>query len=118
MIIDYSNRIFRCAQNTAEGDVGNDTVFHYRQEGDVVWATYAGGPVAFGTLIGRKLVDGRLDARYQHVTIAGTVKAGRCWSTPEALPGGRIRLHEEWTWTEGGTGSGSSQVEEIATATS
>ena len=42
----------------------------------------SGGAVAFGTLIAKVLADGRLDMRYQQVTVSGAIKAGRCVSTP------------------------------------
>lgn len=114
MSITYDGRIFRSVSNSAGGDVGTATTFHYRQAGGIVWATYAGGQVAFGTLIATVLDGGRLDMRYQHVTTAGERKAGRCLSTPEPQAGGRLRLREQWEWTEGGAGGGESVVEEIA----
>lgn len=95
------------------GDVGPDTRFRYHQDGDVVWATYGGGRVQFGTMIAAVSADGTLEARYQQVSHDGTIKTGRCRSTPEFLPDGRVRLHEEWAWTEGDLGSGSSIVEEL-----
>lgn len=114
--MDYSNRVFRAVTNAATGDVGSETRFHYHQSGHVVWGTYAGGSVAFGTLIATKLADGRLNMRYQHVTTEGLIKTGRCTSTPEVLDDGRVRLHEIWTWTEGGNGDGQSCVEEAPSA--
>jgi hypothetical protein len=39
MRIDYNNRYFRSVGDVAGGDVDADTLFHYRQEGEVVWAT-------------------------------------------------------------------------------
>lgn len=95
------------------GDVGPDTRFSYHQNGDVVWATYGGGRVQFGTMIATVCSDGTLDARYQQVSSDGLIKTGRCRSTPEFLPDGRVRLHEDWTWTEGDLGTGSSIVEEL-----
>ncbi len=95
------------------GDVGPDTLFRYHQDGDVVWATYGGGRVQFGTMIATVNPDGTLETRYQQVATDGTIKAGRCRSTPEFLSDGRVRLHEEWAWTEGDSGSGSSIVEEL-----
>jgi hypothetical protein len=112
-MIDYHNRSFRSVANSEGGDVGDDTIFHYRQVGDVVWATYEGGSVRMGTLIAKVAADGSLDMRYHHVDIGGAMKAGRCRSRPEELPDRRIRLHEEWQWTEGGDGSGVSTTEEI-----
>ena len=92
----------------------DSTLFNYRQSGDVVWATYQGGQIAFGTMIGVTRADGSLDLRYQHVTTAGEMRTGRCHSTPELLDDGRVRLHESWKWTEGADGSGTSMVEQVA----
>ncbi len=100
-------------QPTAGGDVDEGTRFQYHQQGNVVWATYSGGRVRFGTLVATLKSDGALDARYQHVASDGTIKSGRCRSTPEFLSDGRLRIHEEWAWTEGDAGSGSSIVEEL-----
>lgn len=113
MTISYHDRRFRPIVNAQGGDVSHDTLFHYHQQDDIVWATYAGGAVRFGTLIATVDDSGRLDMRYQHVAVDGTIKAGRCTSTPEALPDGRLRLHESWNWTEGGEGSGTSVIEEM-----
>lgn len=113
MGIDYNHRFFRGVSNSPGGDVDGDTVFHYRQQGDVVWATYEGGAVRFGTLTAVVLQDGRLDMRYQQVAANGAFKTGRCVSVPEILPDGRISLHESWQWLEGGEGFGHSRVEEI-----
>lgn len=113
MAIDYNNRSFRGVSNSSGGDVDEETVFHYRQKGRVVWATYEGGAILLGTLTAVVLDDGRLDMRYQQVAPDGTFKTGRCVSVPEVLPDGRLRLHESWRWTEGGAGSGQSRVEEI-----
>jgi hypothetical protein len=111
--LDYDGRVFRSVTTSPTGDVGAETLFHYRQQHRIVWATYSGGAVSFGTLIARVLDDGRLDMRYQHVSTTGAIKTGRCVSTPETLADGRVRLNEEWKWTEGGTGDGVSQVEEV-----
>jgi hypothetical protein len=113
MSLSYDNRFFRSVANVGGGDVDGDTCFHYRQEGHVVWATYQGGGVAFGTLTALVLPDGKLDMRYQQVSKDGAIKTGRCLSTPEVLPDGRLRLHESWRWTEGGDGAGESLIEEV-----
>ena len=114
MAIDYDDRKFASLSNSSAGDVGSSTFFHYRHRGNVVWATYEGGDIAQGTLIARVLEDGALDMRYQHITVDGVIKAGRCASQPEILVDGRIRLHERWQWTEGGAEAGESIVEEVA----
>jgi hypothetical protein len=111
--MNYEGKVFRSIANSAGGDVGDQTVFRYHQAGDLVWATYAGGAVRWGTLLARADAEGHLDMRYQHVGVDGAFKDGRCQSRPETLPDGRLRLHERWWWTEGAAGEGQSTVEEI-----
>ncbi|MCP9493018.1 MAG: hypothetical protein MSG64_01035 [Pyrinomonadaceae bacterium MAG19_C2-C3] len=111
--INYDNRRFAPQSNTLNGEVDPSTVFHYRQCAGIVWATYAGGSVRFGTLIAKVLDDDSLDMRYSHVNEQGQLMTGRCRSIPETLDDGRLRLHETWTWTSGDKSSGTSVIEEI-----
>jgi len=111
--VHYDGRRFRSVENSSAGEVGPETVFDYRQEGDLVWATYRGEAVRFGTLVATADAEGRLDARYGHVNRSGELMTGECRTTPERLPDGRLRLHEEWRWTSGDRSSGTSVVEEI-----
>ena len=113
MSIDYHNRRFRPVDTTDNGEVGGGTLFHYRQSGDVVWATYDGGGVLLGTLVATADVQGRLDMRYCHVNTAGQLMTGECRTEPELLPDGRLRLHERWRWTCGDQSEGESVVEEV-----
>ena len=112
-MISYGERVFRSIANSEGGDVDGETTFHYHQHDNVVWATYAGGAVRFGTLVAKADGSGNLDMRYQHVSVDGTFKSGRCQSRPELLADGRIRLHERWQWTDGAEGQGESIVEEV-----
>ena len=111
--INYDKRFFTSRSNSENGEVGDGTVFHYRQKGGVVWATYEGGQILFGTLVAKIDEDGALDMRYQHVNLSGELMTGRCRSVPELLVDGRLRLHESWQWTSGDNSAGTSVVEEI-----
>jgi hypothetical protein len=113
MSIDYEGRRFRAVENSASGEVGHATIFEYHQRGDVVWATYHGGEIVFGTLVATADAEGRLDVRYSHVNDLGVLMTGVCETTPEVLPNGRLRLHERWRWTSGDGSSGTSVLEEI-----
>ena len=104
---------FRSIVNSENGEVGGDTIFVYSQSGDMVTATYAGGAIHHGQLLARVLPDGRLDMRYHHLNSGGEFMLGRCLSTPEVLPDGRLRFHEEWQWLSGDGSSGMSVIEEI-----
>lgn len=112
--INYDGRNFRSVDNSPNGEVDAQTIFHYYQHDDIVWATYQGGSIQWGTLIAKVDDAGRLDMRYQHVNATGELMTGRCISTPETLPDGRIRLHETWQWTSGDNSSGQSVVDEIS----
>jgi hypothetical protein len=86
-------------------------VASWRQDGTTVTARFSGGPVLAGFLLGTVGTDGVVDAAYGQVLSDGTVQAGRCTTTPEVLPDGRLRMREEWHRTDGS--SGVSHIEEI-----
>lgn len=111
--INYDNRFFRSVANSTSGEVSAETVFHYRQKDSVIWATYEGGAIQFGTLTAKIMENGELEMRYSHVNTAGELMTGECLSTPEILHDGRIRLHEKWRWTCGNFATGESVIEEI-----
>ena len=109
----YDNKVFCSVTNTSNGEVSSETTFHYHQKGRIVWADYAGRAITKGFLIATVQDDDSLDMRYQHVNTQGELMTGRCHSTPERLPDGRIRLLERWQWTSGDGSSGESVVEEV-----
>jgi hypothetical protein len=111
--IDFDRRRFRTVRNSDAGESSSETVFRYRQKGSVVWATYLGGDVTYGTLLARVDREGRLDMVTQHLNKNGDFRSGRCRARTEILPDGRYRLHERWEWTSGAAGSGRSVTEEV-----
>lgn len=113
MEINYDNRFFCSLSNSETGEVSAATIFHYRQKNAVVWATYEGGAILFGTLVAKVLESGKLEMRYSHVNTAGELMTGECISTPEISPDGRLRLYEKWRWTCGDKTAGESIIEEI-----
>ncbi|HEX8248290.1 MAG TPA: hypothetical protein VF599_08975 [Pyrinomonadaceae bacterium] len=110
--INYDKRTFKSVANSETGEVSRETTFHYHQQGELVWAEYAGGEIVFGTLIAKVLADDALEMRYQHLNKNGELMTGKCRSTPEILPDGRLRLYEKWHWTSGDFSAGESIVEE------
>lgn len=114
MAIDYDGRSFRAVANTANGETSGETVFRYRQRGSILSATYSGGRIVTGHLLGLVAEDGSLDFGYHQINDRNELMTGVCRSIPEVLPDGRIRLHETWSWTSGDHSSGTSIVEEIA----
>lgn len=111
--MNYHNKKFQPVQNTENGETSAETIFHYKQEGNILTSEYSGGKIVRGHLLG--LVDeaGAIDMRYHQVNDQGELMTGTCQSKPEVLPNGKIRLHETWRWTSGDESAGSSIIEEI-----
>jgi hypothetical protein len=112
-MLNYNNKTFRSIENTENGEVNGDTIFHYKQNGNIVTATYSGGSIVAGHLIALVTDNGDLSMRYHHVNNKNELMTGVCKSIPEILSNGKIRLHELWYWTSGDGSSGRSIVEEI-----
>ena len=111
--MNYHDKKFRPISNTENGETSNETLFHYKQVGNILTSEYAGGKIKYGHLIG--LVDnaGKIEMRYHQVNESGELMTGICSSTPEMLANGKIRLHESWEWTSGDRSKGESIIEEI-----
>lgn len=109
----YGGRLFRPIETTKSSHTNEDTIFKYEQKDFMVTATYSGGDIRFGQMIGTVEEDGTLNMRYQHVTKTGELMTGYCTTTPELLPNGKLRLHEKWRWTCGHRAKGRSILEEM-----
>ncbi|WP_018539777.1 hypothetical protein [Streptomyces sp. MspMP-M5] len=109
MLIDYDGRRFR--KVTAGPDA---PIAHYRQQGDLLWGSSAGGDVRRGSLTGVAAPDGTLTFAYTMVLTSGRTVAGHCVSVPEVLPDGRVRLHETWERYGPDAATGTSCIEELA----
>ncbi len=106
-------RRFGAVSQVDGGEVDAATVFEYHQDGDLVWARYAGGAaVRLGHLVGLRRGD-ELEFRYAQLNHKGETLTGHCRSRIEVLADGRLRLHESWRW-ESRPGAGTSVVEELA----
>lgn len=111
--MNYNNIKFRPIQNSENGETTEETIFEYKQNGNILTSEYQGGEIVMGHLIG--LVDefGNIEMRYHQINIKGELMTGICYSKPETTVNGKIRLHEDWKWTSGDKSSGKSILEEI-----
>ena len=89
--MNYNGKRFRPAQQSANSETSQDTVFLYQQQGNILTASYTGGNVVQGQLIGLVDPEGKIDMRYHQINDAGKLMTGTCSSTPELLPGGKLR---------------------------
>jgi hypothetical protein len=113
MKYNLNKKRFRGVSNNSNGEVSSSTLFTYHQEGDVIWGSYEGGVIVRGSLIGKVTEDDIIEFNYTHINQDKTLLSGFCRSTIELLDTGKLRLHEQWTWTTGKEGQGESIVEEV-----
>jgi len=113
MSINYHNKKFKSISNSTTGEVEETTLFHYFQRDHILWATYSGKNIQFGTMTGLVDNDGHLEFSYQHVNAENQIMTGLCKSKPIILENGKIQLHETWQWTCKDKSKGTSVIEEI-----
>lgn len=113
MKIDYNNRKFRPLSNSENGEISHDMIFHYKHKNDIITCSYNGRNIINGHLIGTVKQNGIINMVYHQINAQGCIMTGKCTSTPELMPNGKIKLHEEWQWTNGDQSKGHSILEEI-----
>lgn len=99
--MNYNNKRFSPVVNSASGETTRETIFEYIQEGSVLTAEYQGGHILRGHLIGLVDEEGNIEMRYHQVNKDGKLMTGICFSKPEVMDNGKIRLIENWQWTSG-----------------
>ncbi len=111
--MNYNGRKFKVISKSENSEVAGDTIFEYKQIGDVLTASYSGGEVKIGHLLGVVDSKGTINLRYHQINAKNELMTGKCISIPERLSNGKIRLHENWEWTSGDFSKGTSVIEEI-----
>lgn len=111
--MNYHNKRFRPVLQSENSETSGETIFLYKQEGNVLTSEYAGGNILTGHLIGLVDKQGNIDMRYHQINLQGELMTGICKSVPEHLSNGKIKLHESWQWTSGDQSTGQSILEEI-----
>lgn len=89
-------------QTAPNGVVNQDTVFAFRQFDRRVLASYMGGQVKRGMLVG-SLIEERLLFSYAQEDLQGMVEGGSSECEVRCLADGRIQLLEYFDW-HGGKG--------------
>jgi hypothetical protein len=110
--MNYNDKKFRPISNTENGETSSETLFHYKQVGNILTSEYSGGKIIYGHLIGLVDAAGKIEMRYHQINDQDELMTGICISTPEILENGKIRLHENWEWTSGDHSIGTSIIEE------
>jgi len=111
--MNYNNRKVKPIQNTENGETSEETVFEYKQKGNILTSEYKGGQIIKGHIIGLVDEKGNIEMRYHQVNTKNELMTGICFSKPELTENGKIRLHESWKWTSGDESAGKSILDEI-----
>ncbi len=94
---DFNNKTFSLIENSEKGKVNSDTIFKYKQDGNIVTADYYGGSVKYGKIIAH-LKDNKLDMLYQCITTENELKAGKAIAKISLTEDHKIKLALNWQW--------------------
>lgn len=111
--MNYNNKKFRVIENSENGETTTETIFEYKQNGNILTSDYSGEQIVRGHLIGLVAKNGNIEMRYHQVNLKGELMTGICFSKPELTSSGKIRLYEKWEWTSGDKSIGVSILEEL-----
>lgn len=101
-LISFQDKRMRAIQTAPNGVVNQETVFAFRQFNRRVLASYAGGQVRRGMLVGG-FAEGKLRFSYAQEDLQGIVQGGSSECEIRCLADGRLQLLEYFDW-QGGKG--------------
>lgn len=108
-----NNKKFMNTNNTANGEVSGETIFYYQQVGKQIEATYSGGRIISGHLIGFMTSESTFTMSYHHINEKNELRVGQCNTEIEIQNNGKIKLIENWQWLNGDCSKGESFLLEI-----
>ncbi|TVZ56759.1 hypothetical protein OD91_2057 [Lutibacter sp. Hel_I_33_5] len=104
----FHNKTFELLENSETGKVNSETVFKYKQEGNLVTADYFGGTIKYGKIIAT-LDNDKLNMLYQCVTNENELKAGKAIAKISLTSNQKIKLSLKWEWLIDEKGKGLSE---------
>ena len=93
----FNNKTFSLVENSESGKVNSETIFQYKQKGNLVTADYYGGSIIYGKIISR-LEGNQLTMLYQCLTKENELKAGKAIAEISFTDNKKIRLKLKWEW--------------------
>ncbi|MFV5490944.1 hypothetical protein [Acinetobacter sp. ASP199] len=113
MYLNLNNKKFVNAKNTSNGEVTGETVFNYSQVGERIEATYSGGSIQYGHLLGFMTSKNTFRMAYHHINEMNELRIGECQTEIGRQANGKIQLIEKWQWRNGDCSTGESILIEI-----
>ena len=105
--IDFNNKTFSLISNSENGKVTNETIFEYKQKGNLVTADYYGGNILYGKIIA--VLEGNyLNMMYQCITDKNILMAGKAKALISINESNKIKLELNWEWLDNAKEKGTS----------
>ncbi|MGC6431702.1 MAG: hypothetical protein ACON5F_11720 [Jejuia sp.] len=104
----FNNKTFSLIENSENGQVNSETVFKYKQEGDLIMADYSGGTVVYGKIIGQ-LVEDKINMVYQCLTSDKKLKSGKALAKISLTDNNKLKLKLDWEWLDSTNEIGTSE---------
>jgi hypothetical protein len=101
--LDLDLHVFEVVETSPTSAISADTVFEFREQDGVVEAAYMGGAVVRGLLTGRRDGD-RVQSVYAQLHGDGQLRSGTNDMRLQRTVAGRLRLVEEFRWSDGRSG--------------
>ncbi len=109
---DLDNKRFVTAQNS-QGLSSNETTFHYHQQKEIITATYEGGSIQKGFIVGKQTGMNQIKLLYNCVTTEGKLLAGESSGMVSKNAEGRLQINLDWKWLNGDQSGGKSEYIEV-----
>jgi GNAT superfamily N-acetyltransferase len=93
----FDNHVFRQTAGPLDF-VNGETSWIVRQEGQVLWGEYEGGPIQKGFMVGSVSESGEIELSCQHIDHAMRLFTGSCKAAAVIPENGRIRIECRREW--------------------
>jgi hypothetical protein len=101
--LDLDLCMFEVVKTCPASAVSHETWFEFHEREGVVQASYRGGPIETGRLVGRRERD-LISTAYAQVGVDGRVRTGTATMHVQKEPDGHLLLTEEYRWSDGTQG--------------
>jgi hypothetical protein len=98
-------RVFRVTATASNSAISPETRFEFRERDGHIEASYRGGQIVAGRLLGRRNHGDTAVVAYLQLHSDGQLKTGTSTLPDQRAGGSRLRVIEEYRWADGGRGT-------------
>lgn len=113
MTLNLDGKRFTIVSNSAGDAKPGETLFQFEQSGNAVRATYSGGGVALGSMVGTISAEGLVEVLFCQVSSNGELKGGQGRMKAEIKEDGKLGFVDDWSFLINATGTGRAIWSEI-----